>query len=46
MFNKAIPVFAGGKSKEKNYQLVLRAEVESLKNTTIYLAAFSFTVLQ
>ena len=42
MFNKAIPVFAEGKSKEKNYQLVLRAEVESLKNTTIYIAAFSF----
>ena len=42
MFNKAIPVFAKDKAKEQNYQLVLRATVDSLKNTIIYLAACSF----
>ena len=42
MFKKAIPVFAKNKSEEKNYQLVLRAEAESLANTTLYITAFSF----
>ena len=42
MFNKARSVFAKGKSEEKNYQLVLRGEAESLKGTTLYITAFSF----
>ena len=42
MFNKAIPVFARDKAREQNYQLILRATVDSLKDTTIYLAACSF----
>lgn len=42
MFLKAIPVFAEGKDKEQNYQLMLRAEAESLLDTVLYITAFSF----
>ncbi|MBQ9794922.1 MAG: hypothetical protein IJW34_08270, partial [Clostridia bacterium] len=42
MFLKAIPVFAEGKDREKNYQLVLRAETESLRDTVLYVTAASF----
>ncbi|MBQ9783402.1 MAG: hypothetical protein IJW44_02670 [Clostridia bacterium] len=42
MFQKAIPVFAAGKDKEQNYQLILRAEAESLLGTTLVITAFSF----
>lgn len=42
MFKKAIPVFAEGKEREQNYQLILRGEAESLKGTTLYVAAASF----
>ncbi|MBQ8850153.1 MAG: hypothetical protein IJ011_07480 [Clostridia bacterium] len=42
MFKKAIPVFAEGKERELNYRLELRAETDSLKDTTLYISAFSF----
>ncbi len=42
MFKKAIPVFAAGKEKEKNYQLIARAETENLSGTVLYVTAFSF----
>ena len=42
MFKKAIPVFAKDEEKSLNYPLTLCAEVESLKDTTLYLTAFSF----
>ena len=42
MFKKAIPVFAEGKDKEMNYQLILRAEVGSLRDCVLYVTAFSF----
>ena len=42
MFQKAKPVFADGKDKEKNYQLILRAEVQDLRDCVLYVTAFSF----
>ena len=42
MFLKAIPVFAEGKETEQNYQLVLRAKVEDLRDTQLKITAFSF----
>ncbi len=42
MFKQAIPVFAEGKEYEMNYHLVLRASIDSLKNTTLFVTAFSF----
>ena len=42
MFKKAIPVFASGKESELNYHIVLRAEAESLKDTALFISAFSF----
>ena len=42
MFKKAIPVFAKGKESELNYHIVLRAEAESLKDTALFISAFSF----
>jgi len=42
MFKRAIPVFAEGKENALNYHLVLHAEAESLKDTTLYISAFSF----
>ena len=42
MFKKAVPVFAKGKTEELNYQLILRSEAESLKDTVLYITAFSF----
>lgn len=42
MFFKAIPVFAKGKEKELNYQLILRATVADLRETTLSITACSF----
>ena len=42
MFQKAIPVFAQGKEKEKNYHLLLRAKVEDLKGCVLLVTACSF----
>lgn len=42
MFKKALPVFAAGKEKELNYQLIVSAEADSLKGAKIYLTAVSF----
>ena len=42
MFKKAVPVFAKGKEWEKNTHIMLRAEVESLRDCTLSLAAVSF----
>lgn len=42
MFQFAVPVFAEGKETEKNYQLILRAEVEDLRDTVLAITAFSF----
>ena len=42
MFKKAIPVFARDKENELNYQLLLRETVNDLKNTELYITAFSF----
>ena len=42
MFKCAIPVFAEGKEREMNYQLVLRAETGTLRDTVLYITAFSF----
>lgn len=42
MFQTAIPVFAEGKEREKNAQLVLRATCDDLRGTTLYITAFSF----
>ena len=42
MFQKAIPVFAEGKEKEMNYQLILRALVDDLTDTKLAITAFSF----
>ena len=42
MFKKAVPVFAEGKEKELNYQLVLRENADSLKGVAVYITAFSF----
>ena len=42
MFKKALPVFAAGKEKELNYQLIVSAETDSLKGAKIYLTAVSF----
>ena len=42
MFKKAVPVFAAGKEKELNYHLILRGDVDSLEDTTLFISAFSF----
>ncbi len=42
MFKKAIPVFAKGKERELNYQLLLREETDSLEGCELYITAFSF----
>ncbi len=42
MFRQAVPVFADGKDKEKHYCLVLCESAESLKDTVMYISAFSF----
>jgi len=42
MFKQAIPVFAKGKEKEMNYQLILRAESKELKECILYVTACSF----
>ena len=42
MFKKAIPVFAEGQESALNYHLTLYGEVDSVKNTTLYISAFSF----
>ena len=42
MFKKAIPVFAKGEEKSLNYPLTLCATAGSLKDTKIYISAFSF----
>ena len=42
MFKSARPVFAAGKEKEMNYQLVLRAFLDSLEGTKLYITAASF----
>ena len=42
MFKQAIPVFAKGKDKEMNYQLLLRTEAKDLRGCTLYVTAFSF----
>ncbi len=42
MFKKAIPVFAEGQESALNYHLTLFDEVKSLKNTVLYISAFSF----
>jgi len=42
MFKGAIPVFAEGREEEKNYHLILRAETESLEDTSLFISAFSF----
>lgn len=42
MFKKAVAVFAEDREREKNYHLVLRQEVDSLKDTVLYITAFSF----
>lgn len=42
MFLKAIPVFAEQKETELNYQLILKANVEDLRNTELKVTAFSF----
>lgn len=42
MFRQAIPVFAAGKDKEKNYQLILRASAKDLTESALRITAFSF----
>lgn len=42
MFCQAVPVFAEGKEWEMNYRLILRAGVEDLRNTVLYVTAASF----
>ena len=42
MFQEARPIFAEGKQWEKNTHIVLLAEVDSLENTRISIAASSF----
>ena len=42
MFHVAIPVFAEGKEREKNYQLILRGKTADLKETILRVTAFSF----
>ena len=42
MFIKAIPVFARGEETALNYPLTLCGCVPSLKNTKLYISAFSF----
>ena len=42
MFQKAVPVFAEGKENEMNYQLVLRANADSLEGTTLSISAATF----
>ncbi len=42
MFKKAIPVFAKGEEAALNYPLTLYARVDSLKDTKLYISAFSF----
>lgn len=42
MFQQAIPVFAEGKERDKNYQLILRANTESLRHTVLSITAFAF----
>ena len=42
MFKSAIPVFAKGKEGSLNYPLTLFAEISSLRDTTLFISAFSF----
>ena len=42
MFCQAVPVFAEGKEWEMNYRLILRATMEDLEDTVLYIAAASF----
>ena len=42
MFKTARPVFAKGKEKEMNYQLLLKASLSSLKDVKLYITASSF----
>ena len=42
MFRQAIPVFAKGEECAQNYPLTLCADVRSLKDTKLYISAFSF----
>ena len=42
MFQKAIPIFPQGKTREMNTHAVLRAKVDSLKDTVLSIAVSSF----
>ena len=42
MFKSARPVFAAGKEREMNYQLRLRAHLESIEDSKLYIAAASY----
>ncbi|MBE6593314.1 MAG: hypothetical protein E7642_04900 [Ruminococcaceae bacterium] len=42
MFKKAIPVFSEGEENSLNYPLTLCAKTATLKDTTLYITAFSF----
>ena len=37
MFKSALPVFASGKEREMNYQLLLRTHLDSLSDSKLYI---------